>query len=473
MSQPQVDSSDLSEAERFVRSGIFDQLLDGMSDGEAAELLYRWSFWRRPDQSVPSTMGTTHDVLLVRAGRGFGKTRMGAETVRQMVETHSPIALVGSTAADVRDTMVEGESGIMRVFPPGQLPKYEPSKRRVTFHNGARATTFSADEPERLRGPEHAFGWLDEPASYRFGADAWDNFSLGLRVGKTPWTLLTGTPKRKPWLRAVSQEATTIERTGSSYRNIANLAPKFIQRVIARYEGTRLGRQEVHAEWLDDVVGALWRMSDLDNSRFDKFDVDDKPWQQLTTRLLEQKLAVPIEQRRAWRTIVAVDPPGETAECGIVVAAAPTKGSAGVDHCVVLEDCSMSGSPEEWGSAVVEAVRKWHAQAAFVEKNQGGDMVRSTIHAVDRDVLVKKINATQSKAARAEPIAALYEKGYVHHVGFFPQLEEQMTTWVPKEYGGDSKSPDRLDALVHAVRELLPDRPVSRGRLGSAVGRSL
>ncbi len=459
--------SDMSDAERAILSGEIDEIRKDLSPEAEEFLAYYWEFWRRPNQGRPDGMGDQYRIWMLLAGRGFGKSRVGAEETRKQIETCRRVALIGPTAADVRDVMVEGESGLLSVFPPSQRPDYEPSKRRVTFHNGAIATLFSAEEPDRLRGPQHEWAWIDEPASMPRGDEALSNLLLGLRLGDRPWALVTGTPKRVGWLRTLSERTDTIVTRGSTYDNLANLARGFIDDILGRYEGTRLGRQELHAEWLDDVEGALWTMAIIDRARLQTFD-STKPWGSLNSWLTSGGQSA-ILDRRAWRTIVAVDPPGETAECGIVVACAPTQGQAGRDHAVVLEDASTVGRPEEWGARVAETARRWKAERVVVEGNQGGDMVRATIHAVDPDLRVEKITAKVSKAARAEPVSALYERGLIHHVGFLPLLEAQMTTWVP----GDSKSPDRMDALVHAVSTLLQEAPRVRASVISATQRRI
>ena len=458
---------DMSDGERAVLSGQIDFLTSTLSAEQKAELAYLWSFWRRPNQVPPSGMGSTHLIWMLLAGRGFGKTRVGAETTRNQIEHCSRIALIGPTAADVRDVMVEGESGILSVFPPHQRPEFQPSRRRVVFHNGALAFTYSAEEPERLRGPQHDWAWVDEPASMPRGEEALSNLLLGLRLGNQPWLMMTGTPKPARWLRNIADRSDTVVTRGSTYDNVVNLASGFVKDVLGRYEGTRLGRQELHAEWLDDVEGALWTEAIIDAGRMTSFDLT-KPWIGLNTWLTAANRP-PILDRRAWRTIVAVDPPGETAECGIIVATAPTQGKAGVDHCVILDDASMTGRPEEWGAQVAAACRRWNAERVVVESNQGGDMVRATIHAVDPGLRVDKITASVSKAARAEPISALYERSFVHHAGFFPLLELQMTSWTPAE----GRSPDRMDALVHAVRSLLTEQPTFRGVVKSATNRRI
>jgi phage terminase large subunit-like protein len=443
---PDRDPATLSAAERLALAdpAVRSRLLAGYSDAQLRALAYDWSFWRRPSQVSPDGNWLT---WFIRAGRGYGKTRVGAEFVREKIDSggYKRIAIVGSTAGDARDVMIEGESGLLSVFPPNKRPFYEPSKRRLTFHNGATGTTYSADEPERLRGPQHDLAWCDEPASWRFGKEAWDNLSLGLRLGDFPRACVTGTPKPTMWLRDLAKRRSTVNTVGTTYENLANLAPTFIEEILSRYEGTTLGRQELHAEWLDDVEGALWMQAVIDTHR-------RSVWERSSTDTV----------------VIGVDPPGETAECGIVVVGGPARRSS-LSHAFVLEDCSLAGRPEAWGVQVVAAWRKWAADVVLVEANQGGDMVRAVIHAIDPNCPVKKIRATESKAGRAEPVSALYERGRVHHVGFHTMLESQMVTWVP----GESKSPDRVDALVHAVTSVVPTKPVHQAQVISVASRRM
>lgn len=444
---PNRDLASLSYAERLALTPPEDRqrILAGYTSADLMRLAYDWAFWRRPNQCEPDGAWL---VWFIRAGRGWGKTRVGAEAVRAAVKRGCKrIALVAPTAGDARDVMVEGESGLLSVFPHSQRPTYEPSKRRVTFHNGAIATTYSADEPDRLRGPQHDYAWGDEPASWKRGSEVWDNLSLGLRLGERPQCLLTGTPRPTRWLRDLANEPGTISTVGSTYENVANLAPTFVAQVFGRYEGTTMGRQELHAEWLDDVEGALWTEAIIDLYR-------QTSWERTgggTTRV-----------------VVGVDPPGETAECGIVVAGGPAV-STPTSHAVVLDDCSMAGRPEAWGAQVVATWRKWNADEVLVEANQGGDMVRAVIHSIDPLCPVRKIRASVSKAERALPVSALYERGRVHHVGFFPMLESQMATWVPSE----GKSPDRMDAMVHAITHLLPTEVIAPSRVVSVAHQTL
>jgi len=408
--------------------GFSDEVIAGLSESERVAAMYDWSVWRRPKQSTPRG---DWRVWLILAGRGFGKTRTGAEFIREQVNsgTVSRVALVGATAADVRDTMVEGESGLLAVFPPDQRPRYEPSKRRVTFHNGAVASAFSADEPDRLRGPNHDLAWADELAAWRY-VDAWDQLMLGLRLGDHPRVVVTTTPRPTQLIRrlARSDDGTVHVTTGSTYENSANLAADFIAEMRRRYEGTRLGRQELEAQILDDVEGALWDRSVIDETR-----ATDTP--------------------ALRRIVVAIDPAvtsGENAdETGIVVAGVGTNGEA-----YILDDRTMRASPNDWAAAAVAAYHRHKADLIVAEANQGGDLVENVLKAVDPRVPVHLVRASRGKRTRAEPVAALYEQRRAHHVGFFPELEDQLCSWVPDV----GSSPDRLDALVWALTDLVVDR---------------
>lgn len=460
---PERDPATLSPAEAFVRDvgniGWRQWLRERPAD-VVKQLPYRWtSMWARPAQRLPEG---DWDLWMIRAGRGFGKTRTGAEAVRQLVNDGraSEVTILGPKAADARDVMVEGPSGILRVHPPAVRPKYEPSKRLITWPNGAVGHVRSAEDPDDVRGLNSDLVWGDEPASWKSGEEPWDNAMLGNRIG-TPHAILTGTPRPLPWLRKLEEQPRTIVTTGNTYENVANLAPVFVRLILERYEGTRLGAQELHAAYLEDVEGALWTMLSIESSRFQRWNRDE-PWRALSVAWGPMaarfgRLAQAFTDRRRWITAVGVDPPGETAECGIVVATAPDSGYAARDHAVVLDDRSLAGAPEVWGAAVAQAAHDYQADVVVVEANQGGDMVRSTIHAHDPNLNIVKVRAKDSKSDRAEPISVLYAKGWVHHLGNLPTLESQMTTWVPNE----SKSPDRIDAAVHVLTHLL--RPVAIG----------
>lgn len=386
---------------------------------------YDWKFWARKNQLAPE--GDWQYWLLL-AGRGFGKTRCGAEWVRERVESNlaKRIALVAPTAADARDTMVEGESGILAICPPWNKPQYEPSKRRLTWPSGAIATLFSAEEPERLRGPQHDTAWCDEIAAWKYPQETWDMLQFGLRLGDDPRCAITTTPKPIPLVKDILKNPVTAVTRGSTYDNITNLAPAFVDIIISKYEGTRLGRQELNAEILDDNPDALWQRSNIDDHR-----VSSIP--ELT------------------RIVVGVDPAvtskSGSDDTGIVV--------AGIDkrmHGYILGDYTCHTTPQKWAQEVIAAYHKHSADRIVGETNNGGEMVEHTLRTVDPGIPFKAVHASRGKQTRAEPISAYYEQGRIHHVGSFPALEDQMCDWVP----GVSDSPDRVDALVWALTELLP-----------------
>ena len=409
-------------------------LLATLSDDEARALAYDWSFWARPEQLPPAG---TWSFWLLSAGRGFGKTRTGAECVRSRVERglSGRIGLVAPTSGDARDVMVEGESGLLAVSPPWDMPVYEPSKRRVTWRNGARATLYSADEPDRLRGPQHDLVWGDEIATWRY-PEAMDNLLMGLRLGTHPVGVFTTTPKPVRLVKELIADPTCVVTRGSTYANIGNLAPVFIRTVLRRYEGTRKGRQELHAELLEDVAGALWTLELIERGRL----------------TLEQFRSVQL-----GRTVVAVDPnvsSGEDADDAGVVAVARGVGRCpcGREGCLyVLEDRSGQHAPIDWARQAVALYHGRQADRIVAEVNNGGDLVEMQLRVVDDTVAYTGVHAAKGKRTRGEPVSALYEQGRVHHVGAFPQLEEQLTQWVPD---AGMPSPGRLDALVWAVTEL-------------------
>jgi phage terminase large subunit-like protein len=397
-----------------------------LSDREAAALPFAWDFFARPNQVEPPG---DWRVWLVLAGRGFGKTRMGAEWIRKRAESghYRRFALIGQTSADVRDVMIEGESGILAISPPWFRPEYEPSKRRLTWPNGAIATTYSGDSPDQLRGPQHDSAWADEPAKWKYGVAAWDNMEFGLRIGPKPQVVATTTPRPIVLIKSLIADPQTVTTRGSTYDNLANLAPSFAKRILAKYEGTRIGRQELNAEMLDDTPGALWTRMLLENTRLTS-----------TPDLL--------------RVVVAIDPQASSGQTGIIVAG---KGKVGDEsHGYTLDDATPPEgvSPAVWATAAVAAYNKWHADCIVAEVNNGGDMIENVIRNVPggKSIRYKTIRATRGKYTRAEPIAAIFEQGRGHHVGYFAELEDQQCTWVP----GD-ESPDRLDAEVWAYTELM------------------
>jgi len=362
---------------------------------------------------------------LLKAGRGFGKTRVGGEwSIKQAREVPGcRLALVAPTASDTRDVMVEGESGILSISSDGFMPVYEPSKRRLTWPNGSMATLYSAEEPNRLRGPQHHYAWCDELASWKY-PEAWDMLLFGLRLGAFPRAVITTTPRPIPIIKELMHDPRCVVTGGSTYENKDNLAPSFITSIVKKYEGTRLGRQELNAEILDDNPGALWHRDVIENLR-----VRECP--------------------QLIRVVVGMDPSvtgNETSdETGIIAG-----GIAANGHGYILQDASLQASPAEWARAGVRAFYANKADRIVGEVNNGGDLVEVNIRTVDRNIPFTAVHASRGKAIRAEPVAGLYEQGRIHHVGTFPQLEDQMCDWMP----GAAKSPDRMDGLVWCIWEL-------------------
>jgi len=387
-----------------------------------------WAYQARPEQLPPAW---PWEYWLLIGGRGSGKTRPAAEQVHCWAAEGGYIALVGETSAEVRDVMVEGPSGLLATAWPENPCTYSPSKRRVVWANGAWGTTFSGDEPDQLRGPNAHKAWVDELAKFKYPQETWDNLELILRAGEHPQAVVSTTPRPLPLLTALMADThhNAVVRY-STYANLANLAPSFIERVVRRYEGTRLGRQELYAEILEDTPGALWTRGLLDQYRVAK---------------------APALQR----LLVGIDP-GHDA--GIVVVGLGENG-----HGYVLDDASVSGTPTIWGTAAVVAYHKFGANQLIPERNHGGEMVEATIRAIDPDVAVETVWASQGKYARAEPVSALYEQGRIHHVGMFALLEDELCNWVP---GEGLPSPNRLDALVWALTKLMVQKPAPKAKAG-------
>lgn len=342
---------------------------------------------------------------------------------------HGRIAIIAETAADARDVLVEGDSGILAVHPPDFRPLYEPSKRRLTWPNGAVATLFNAVEPDQLRGPQHDAALCDELAKWRYARECWDQLQFGMRLGEHPQVVVTTTPRPIPVLKEILAASDTVITRGSTMDNAGNLAQSFMKAIVDRYAGTRLGRQELNAEMLDDVPGALWTRDMLDATR-----IKDTP--------------------DLRRVVVAVDPSGTSGndggdDIGIVIAGIGTDGRG-----YVLGDWSCNMSPDGWGRRVREAFAYFKADRIVAERNFGGAMVEAVIRAVDSKLPVTMVTASRGKIARAEPVAALYEQGRISHVGGFAALEDQMCSMTSTGFAGEG-SPDRADALVWALSELM------------------
>ncbi|WP_114964950.1 DNA-packaging protein [Alkalilacustris brevis] len=413
--------------------------LESLSDRALAALPWLFEFWALPHQTPPEGDWRSWVIL---GGRGAGKTRAGAEWVRAEVEGARPlepgrarcVALVGETFDQVREVMVMGPSGIMACSPPDRRPKWEATRRRLVWPNGAVAQAFSAQEPENLRGPQFDAAWIDELAKWKRAEETWDMLQFALRLGRHPRQVVTTTPRNVGVLKTLLANPSTVQTHAPTEANRAWLAPSFLEEMQARYGGTRLGRQELEGVLLEDAEGALWR-----GAMFEAGRVAHAP--------------------RLSRVVVAVDPSvtghGRSDSCGIVVAGALTEGPPQDWRAWVLEDASVSGaSPQRWAEAAVAAFHRHGAERLVAEVNQGGDLVEAVVRQVDPMVPYRAVRASRGKAARAEPVAALYEQRRVAHLRDLGVLEEQMTQMTARGYLGRG-SPDRVDALVWALTELM------------------
>ena len=412
-----------------------------LDDEEAQAALYAWDiFWARANQLPPAGDWAT---WLLLAGRGFGKTRTIVEWARaQAALGIGPGAIVARTAADVRDVLIEGPAGLMACSPPWFRPTYEPSKRRLTWPNGVVAITFSAEQPDQLRGPQHAWAICDELAAWQHLADAWSNLQLGLRLGASPRAVVATTPRPVAGLRELLREPDTVATRGATFDNAVNLAAKALDYFRRRYEGTRLGRQELAGELLDDLPGALWTRAMCEEARR-----RGEPW---------SSLAGPARELFR-RIVVAVDPSGSNGadkgdDQGIVVAG-EIAGTAGRPEYVILQDLTGQRSPLEWARVAAQACQDWGADRIIAEGNYGGEMVRATLAQAAPNAPVKLLHASQGKRQRAEPIAALYEQQRVHHARSFPALEDEFCQFTTSGYQGGA-SPNRADAAIWALTEL-------------------
>lgn len=400
-------------------------LRSGLGQPDRATTRYVKSIEPIPSVPVRCITVSAKDSLYV-AGRDFlvtHNTRTGSEWIRKRHKAgYGRIAIVGRTAADVRDVMIEGESGLLSIYPLADRPIYQKSNRRVVWSNGAIATCYSADEPDQLRGPQHDTAWADELASWKY-PDAWDQLLFGLRLGNDPRAIITTTPRPTKIIKDLIADKNTAIVRGSTFDNKANLADAFVDTIVSKYEGTRLGRQELFAEILDDNPRALWKRDTIESARVKKAPA-------------------------LKRIVVAIDPAvtsnEDSDETGIVA------GGVGMDgEYYVLRDKTCIETPNGWAKAAVALLEELKADRIVAEVNNGGDLVEAVLRSVKKNVPYKSVHASRGKVTRAEPVAALYEQGKVHHVGLFPDLEDQMCEWEP---GQDS--PDRMDALVWLITEL-------------------
>jgi phage terminase large subunit-like protein len=449
-------TAEMSAAQRVALLSPDDQekILDGL-DKEA--LLYDPHFWLRPSQLTPITAGSDFDLCVILAGRGYGKTRVLSEWARNkaMSQPGSRGAIVARTAADVRDVVVHGQSGILAVSPPDDKPLHEPSKRLLTWPNGTEALLFSSEAPDSLRGPQFDWAVADEIASWYYlpdesGLTAWDNLRLATRLGVCPQIVAATTPRKTPFMRALmklADDLRTIMIRGRTKDNEMNLAATYLNVIYGLYAGTRLARQELDGELLDDNENALWS-EDLLNS----------------TRLTE----IPDHPLR----VVAVDPSVAARpkdECGICVVGATNERDLVSRHVYVLDDRSIWGPPAVWAQRVVDTCEMWGVRTVVAEGNQGGALVAEAIHAINANLRVEIVHASVNKQTRAEPVALLWDRGRAHMIGVAPELEMQLVSWDPSD--PREKSPDRLDAMVWGVTALAI-KPVS-GLLGGELRTSV
>lgn len=395
-----------------------------------------WVYHGRRNQFLPD--GDDWDVCMYLQGRGSGKTRTGAEIVRAWADKYAGcrIALIGQNPKEIRRTMVEGASGILAVHRRDERPEWQPAKGEIRWTNGSAAFVYSAETPDALRGPQHHFCWGDELCAWENADETWDMMELGLRLDDfgDPKVVVTTTPKPTALIKKLVKDERTRVVTGSTYENMDNLSAKFIDKLIRKYEGTTLGRQELHAEILDDSKDALFNRPLIDQNRMT---YEDFCSMKIRDNLIRINVAVDPQ-------IVKGSDESSTNETGIVV----TAGDG--DNFYVLDDASVNGSPLEWGAEVVKMFNKWNADIVIGEVNQGGEMVQTVIQSINHNIPVHQVRATRGKYTRAVPIAGLYEQSRVHHVGIFPKLEEQMCTWVPNKH----VSPDRMDALVWGLTDM-------------------
>ena len=431
--------SGLSQAQRLVKDGKWRKWIGSLTQEERYQLEFKWSFWSRPEQRIPEG---DHTVWFYNAGRGSGKTRAGGEWTHAIAESarYPRIHLIAPTASDARDTMVEGESGILACAKPWFRPDYEPSKRKLTWPNGVIALLFSAEEPDRLRGPQCYAMWMDELGSWKY-PETYDMAMLGLRLGSHPLLCITSTPKpvrliRDLHARFKAGDPSIAVTLGTIYDNRANLAPSFFTHIVSKYEGTRLGQQELLGLLLEQAEGALWSREMLEHTR-------------------RQADQIP----EFSRIVVAIDPAvssdEDSDETGIVA------GGLGVDgHGYILTDHSGRFTPNEWAQRAINEYDLRSGDRIVGEANNGGDMIESTLRTIRPNISYRKLHASKGKQTRAEPVVSLFEQNKAHLVGSFPDLEDQLCNWEPNT---SRRSPDRLDAMVWCLTELMVDKKAGWG----------
>ena len=426
------------EAEELFTEFWGDRTLRSLDDD--------WLFNARREQIPPQT---DWYVWMILAGRGFGKTRTGSEWVNGLVnkeewawscrpedipEEPVRVALLADNAEDAVKVMIKGRSGILNTAAPHNRPRFKPSEKALYWPNGGMAFYYSAEDAEQLRGPEHHAAWVDELAKFRNPVDPWDNLTMGLRLGTFPRIAVTTTPRPHPMLKEICSQPDTELTRGSTYDNKANLPSRFLAKLEELYEGTRVGRQELHAELFTDVEGALFSTRMFDDNRL---------------RMVPPDVQI-------IRICVAIDPPATSTEkanlCGISVV-----GLGDDRHAYVLEDASVSmATPETWGRAAAQAYYRWQADIVVGEQNNGGEMVEHVIRSIDETISYRGVHATRGKVTRAEPVSAIYQQGRAHHVGSstLKSLEDQLLMMAPGVVFDHQNSPDRADALVWAFTEL-------------------
>jgi phage terminase large subunit-like protein len=429
---------------KFLTLEEIADMISKLDANEAYKLKYDYEFWARPTQRLPKGRWRC---WFLKGGRGSGKTWTGSNVIKKWSKTNKRTLMVGRTAYDVRDTMVEGESGIMAVCPKQWRPEYSPSKRKLTWPNGAVTLLRSADEPDSFRGIQFHKAWGDEVAAWRYGKETWDQIMFGLRLGDDPQIVVTSTPRPTKLVKDIVGLPTTITTTDSTYANVENLAEGWASDIINRYRGTRTGLQELEGRILDDNPYALWTRAQLDATRV--FQAPDIVEVVVAVDPMVKDLDSPAKIARIEG---GAEQSEEDRETGIVVVGRTSYKGDVTAHGYTLDDMSMTGTPLEWCTQVVTAYYKYQADKVVAEANNGGALVKAAIHAIDPNVPVELVYAARGKVTRAEPVSNIFAQGRGHNMGTFAELEDQLCEWQP-----GMPSPDRLDALVWGYTYLMGD----------------